>query len=465
LACHFQRFEEALDLFNANWQGKRDLDAEEIVLSMRFCSELKDWNQASQYAEQLMRRGFSLMDDSYGYFQIIRRSDRHLEFLSIIGESGRDDEFSCCIRDLLVDDLCVLSGRSAVDTPLGSRSISERNAILVKGHISEEALSETNQQAIFLCTDKAYFFSVLTMLASLATWSVDSADCYIFLSNDVPRHWVPSLEDFCRRLGIEIFVIYEDHLSIASNGCSVEYGLFSGGRSLARAAYFRIYAAKWLWQKQTYRRVLYVDSDIVCQKPLNSVFHLDLRGKAMAARPEEINDGVRKASKKCEVDIGEYINSGVILFDLCHPRMEELLDGAIWQAENGGPRLTFHDQCALNIAFAGQIAHLPSRFNYYLRPFKHYGENDLRDGTLLHYLDRPKPWDSGCNFSHRHPWTAAAHTVRTLVSPDYYYETVATSLGRTVQQQMKSTNELHSGIASPKISYLTHHAPKIVSHA
>jgi lipopolysaccharide biosynthesis glycosyltransferase len=87
-----------------------------------------------------------------------------------------------------------------------------------------------------------------------------------------------------------------------------------------------------------------------------------------------------------------YFNSGVLLFDLSHPHLVAMLDQAIDFSLNQPEMLTFVDQCALNWAFHDQTCALPSHCNHFLR------QNDpmrlfVQDPTVIHFLDRPKPWD------------------------------------------------------------------------
>jgi lipopolysaccharide biosynthesis glycosyltransferase len=50
----------------------------------------------------------------------------------------------------------------------------------------------------------------------------------------------------------------------------------------------------------------------------------------------------------------------------------------------------YHDQCALNIGFKGKFHLLDDKFNHFVKPDE---ERPISDGTIIHYLDRPKPWD------------------------------------------------------------------------
>jgi lipopolysaccharide biosynthesis glycosyltransferase len=91
---------------------------------------------------------------------------------------------------------------------------------------------------------------------------------------------------------------------------------------------------------------------------------------------------------------GRYFNSGVLRFDLTDPELPGLLDKAIAAAIDPEVTLIFQDQCALNIAFDTKMAELPERFNYFNPPSVSGDGISATDAVIVHFLDRPKPWDS-----------------------------------------------------------------------
>ncbi len=429
IACQLQKLDVAALIYSTQWQGKPALNLSESVLAMRYFAELKDWTGAANIAADVLRRGMSLPDDFYGVLQIIRRADQHSRFINLVAEMHREDNYAAQLTQILVDDLCVAHGVKHI-SPVPNRGpyhLSLRNSVLVKpqGTVSPQSA----QVAALVCTDRAYFFSVLTLFASLAPAIGKIADWYVFLSEDVPVHWHTLMNEYCQHLGMTISIVPENEFFVRNEGCPTDYGLFSGGRNLARSAYFRIYAANWLLRTRRYLRAVYMDSDIICQGDLRPLFEVDLEKSSLAGRPEDISAAVIRAAGKCGVGADHYINSGVLVFNFEHSRIADQLHDAIWQSENAGPRLTFHDQCALNIAFSGSIKHLPNRFNTFLRPYKVH-DKELIEGVLLHYLDRPKPWDSTFSGTHRQPWVLAATVVKAILPDQFFHEVTAASMGR-----------------------------------
>jgi lipopolysaccharide biosynthesis glycosyltransferase len=97
----------------------------------------------------------------------------------------------------------------------------------------------------------------------------------------------------------------------------------------------------------------------------------------------------------------------------------ERLDRAVQAAEERGHELLFQDQCALNIGFAGAFSPLPERYNFFAGPHDHQRVQGTPVGevSMLHVLDRPKPWDSayprGSSIQQR--WLQAAQALRRAI--------------------------------------------------
>jgi len=198
-----------------------------------------------------------------------------------------------------------------------------------------------------------------------------------------------------------------------------DYGFFAGGSGLSRAAYFRLYAARWMMALNRYTRALYVDTDIVCRGDLGELIDLDLNGAPLAARIEDFGPEVKAASERNGVDPLRYFNSGVLVLDFVHPDLARRIEHSIRLSEVEPERLIFHDQCALNIAFTADFHALPAQWNFFLRPHRERNGH-IEDGVLLHYLDKPKPWDIVFSRNYREEWRVwAVHLAMILPQPIY----------------------------------------------
>jgi lipopolysaccharide biosynthesis glycosyltransferase len=109
----------------------------------------------------------------------------------------------------------------------------------------------------------------------------------------------------------------------------------------------------------------------------------------------------------------------VLVFNFLAPDVIDHIEEALRISETEPERLVFHDQCALNLAFAGKVNFLESRFNFFLRP--HRPDNgDFSEAILLHFLDKPKPWDISYSREYRAIWIRYAELVRVLLSHKNY---------------------------------------------
>jgi UDP-glucose:(glucosyl)LPS alpha-1,3-glucosyltransferase/UDP-D-galactose:(glucosyl)LPS alpha-1,3-D-galactosyltransferase/UDP-glucose:(galactosyl)LPS alpha-1,2-glucosyltransferase len=169
---------------------------------------------------------------------------------------------------------------------------------------------------------------------------------------------------------------------------------------------------------------LYVDTDIVCRGDLSPLLRFDLGEKLIAARIEDYSLEVKNAAERNELDPRTYFNSGVLVLDFNRSDLPALIEEAIRLSEQETARLVFHDQCALNIAFNGRFQPLPERFNFFLRP--HRERNGyIEDGILLHYLDKPKPWDIVFSRGYREEWRVWAVMLGTIIPQGLYIDMFA----------------------------------------
>jgi len=247
--------------------------------------------------------------------------------------------------------------------------------------------------AIFTCADAAYLEPALAMLASLAATNAGLAGRAAVQLVAAPdalvdaRRRVPSLG---QALGFAAEVVDGGALVMDEARLRTGYGMVTGGERLAAAAYYRIYHARALARAGRHRTAIYLDADAMLRPGLAELA-APFGPAPLAARAEAEGAAVRRAAAMLGIG-GAYFNSGVLRFALDHPALGDALDRAVAAAEDGGRTLIYHDQCALNLGFDGLVDPLPRRFNHFVRPAG--AEPGEADAVVLHYLDRPKPWDA-----------------------------------------------------------------------
>ena len=426
ILCNTSQLEQAKDFYKQHY-ARCELRHWEACIVLRFLAETSMWDEAAELLPRFISKKYYLPDGEDFLLRICRKTRLHEVLLKLIDEHGGHGapaQFET-LRDLLNDDLVIrhCAGQSW-DSSGQPREISDRNRSLLK----QAPLLIAPERCAFLCSDKAYFLSVTTFLASFALCKTarEPLAWYVFLAEGVPKSWGIILEEYSKDLGLEVRVVFEREF-VESSALHVErYGIFTGGNTLSRAAFLRIYAATYLYKLQLYDRALYVDSDIVCQKDIAPFFGKEFGESLIMARAEEPTPEVQTVSQTHGLDEMRYFNSGVLAFNFLNDSLPARLGHAIHLAEHDSGRLVFHDQCALNIAFKDHVSYLEPQFNFFLRP--HRSDNgDPSSAILLHFLDRPKPWDLSYNREYRTLWMRNADIARLLLSSEHYNAFVASA--------------------------------------
>lgn len=434
----------------SQWQG---------CVALRFLAECRMWNEAAQVLSDFIAKGYQFPDGDYFILNICRRAGIHDKILDIIVQYPKEDapaQFAVLER-LLNDDNCIAVSINAADPDrlIRTQKVSFGNELLVKLPPAQQRGQE--RVVGYLCTDRAYFLSVMTALASIAGSNPQlqgKMPWIVFLDKSVPDAWANIVKKLAAKLDLPLECVREEAFVDAGAIHSERYGIFTGGSTLSRAAFLRIYAAKYLLNSGHYSRAVYLDSDLICQFPLTELLETPMGTNLLAARKEEARrPEVRDAAVRGGIDVSGYFNSGVLVFNLAADSIGHCIDRAIHLSEQEPEKLTFHDQCALNMAFAGHVTFLEPQFNFFLRP--HRPDNgDHSTAVLVHFLDRPKPWDTSYSREYREIWLQHARTVRTLVSSDDYNQVVAAAnnIGEVSQPVPNHGIRRHNGKITKKPS-------------
>lgn len=265
---------------------------------------------------------------------------------------------------------------------------------------------------LFLCADAAYLEPALVSLASMA-----ATNAALVSRADVQLVVATSELERARRDGAAIGRAFGFDLEVLDGGALAtgrpDYGIFTGGAMLSEAAYWRIGHAQALAAAGRHRTAIYLDADTLVRAGLRELAMLPSNAPLLA-RFEPDRGAVRRAAALHGLN-GGYFNSGVLRFALDHPETLPALDRAMAAAIDPAVPLVFHDQCALNIGYDGLAAALPARFNHYVGGSEREGEG-MNEAVVLHYLDRPKPWDPLYPEA-ASEWFGWAELVRHLATP------------------------------------------------
>lgn len=135
-------------------------------------------------------------------------------------------------------------------------------------------------------------------------------------------------------------------------------------------------------------RLLYLDTDVLCRKDFQEMYHMDLEGCRLAGVPDRYGKWFFRR-RFFQMD---YVNSGVLLLDLKAIRQTGLFDAC--RRRCGEKKMFMPDQSAVNKLCADKKL-LPRRWNeqHKLRPdtvFQHF-TTQLRFFPRFHTVS-VKPW-------------------------------------------------------------------------
>jgi lipopolysaccharide biosynthesis glycosyltransferase/lipopolysaccharide biosynthesis regulator YciM len=264
-----------------------------------------------------------------------------------------------------------------------------------------------SNRTVYLCTDKNYLPGAMVALSSLLRHNMESLRNYsilVFCSDEIMDFASVAFAQLAAAFSVRIDLRRPTSLFADGSKLRTGWGIFTPGHALSEAAYYRIYAALQLLEEGVQGRALYIDSDTCVGPRLDSLFEFELEGQPLGARLENTAGvGIQRAAKRLGIVPEAYFNSGVLLFDLSHPRLAGALRSAIEISLTQKHRLTFLDQCALNLAFHDMVATLPEPFNMYVRQDTE-AEALTTDPVVRHFLQRPKPWDPMYRSANCTPW-------------------------------------------------------------
>lgn len=255
-------------------------------------------------------------------------------------------------------------------------------------------MKTNNDTAIVFCVDKNYIkYCSVAVLSLLIKGQIENPHIFILFVDDIDESEIHKFSLILSTFqgNFEIIKITEhdfDHLST------------SGRYTIA--AYFRILLPKML---RDYKKILYLDSDILVINSLRDLLNLNLEKYPIAAASDLL------AARTCKMEIfrlGEkhYFNSGVLLINTDIWNLHRITERCVEVAndDNFRENIVYPDQCILNYLIQGQFKELDARFNtfVYIDPSTNASRyvptpdvNKLEQYSIIHFVGSIKPWHSG----------------------------------------------------------------------
>lgn len=148
-----------------------------------------------------------------------------------------------------------------------------------------------------------------------------------------------------------------------------------------------------------YRRILYLDCDVVLDGPIAELLSVDLHGQALGAvrdasqwrRPWRLP----KEFERLDLPAARYLNSGVLLFDVERWSAEGWTQACVDAARD--PKLAKgyarNDQSAINLALRGRWTEMSPVWNWQWTELSRYFADDA-GARVIHFIGPDKPWRS-----------------------------------------------------------------------
>lgn len=230
--------------------------------------------------------------------------------------------------------------------------------------------------------DNNYPLYTMLTINSILQNNVSDSDYNFYIVNNGISTWNKlKMKWFVESQGQQIHFIKTDTYEI-DNGKN--YFDESECKYITRIGTARILLPKLL--PEDIKKVLYLDSDLICNHDISELFNMDLDGNyaAMVQNITEVDDDF-----KSKLGDNNYHNSGVILIDLDKWRENNITSKLIDFLKNN--KTSYPDQDAINIVLKGKIKTLNETWNKQVPELKHY-EGIHYKYNIVHYISSCKPW-------------------------------------------------------------------------
>lgn len=258
---------------------------------------------------------------------------------------------------------------------------------------------------IFFATDDNYIPFLGVALCSLISNASKDFDYKILILNSgIKEENISKIKDFeNENFQIEFVNVNEKVAKIAND---LSYRLRD---YYSNSIYYRIFISSLF---PNYKKVLYIDADIVLVDDISKLFLEDLGDNLLGAVTDDVvneNETFRKyANIALGIDAKDYFNSGVLVMNLDAIRKEKIEEKFVHLLSTYNFNVIAPDQDYLNYLCRGKVKYLHKGWDRMaLIPDKDFDERELH---LVHFNMFQKPWNySGVPYENEF-WKYASKT-------------------------------------------------------
>ena len=263
--------------------------------------------------------------------------------------------------------------------------------------LSNKTIKSTGINVAFCCDDN-FYLSFKTTLYSLF---INHQDCFfnIYFFGSISSSNRVDLLNFVKVYSSNLFFI------------DFDYSFF--GKYFDTSSYYYNNLKRLLlpFYCKDVDYLLYLDSDLIIQKNIDDLLHLDITDYAVALALDFNTDSIELVEKvKTSYQLDFYYNAGVLLYNCTFIREKYTLDDLVLFVEQNN-NLPFFDQDIVNIFYKNYIYTFDKEYNYQIR---HYDKSNtiITSSKIIHYLN-VKPWQINYPFfttKSRYFWRYAKYT-------------------------------------------------------
>lgn len=236
------------------------------------------------------------------------------------------------------------------------------------------------QKTFALSANYAYLNQAETTIKSIL-YNNQFVKVYLF-NYDIPQEWFININQYANQIGSEIVDAKFDHELLQN--------VHSSYKNINDMTYARFLISKIIPEE----RVLYLDSDLIVDKPIDELFEIPFNGNLIMAVPDYGYIG--KPGYK------NIYNAGVMVIN---NKALKKIPGISEKLLNLGrnPNLSNGDQTVINEYFKGKIGPLPDEYNYQIGfdAVAFWNElpkllnklNSIKHPKIIHYLTIDKPFN------------------------------------------------------------------------
>ena len=257
-------------------------------------------------------------------------------------------------------------------------------------------MKETTSYNILCATDDNYAPYCGIMLTSLFENNKELNFCiYILveqLSNKSKNEFATLARIYNQR--IEIITVDSDKLK----DCPMHDDDY-----VSLVTYYRLLAPQLL--PQEIDKLLYLDSDMIIDRSIESLYNTDIENYAIAAALDEDYMNEEKYKRLEYAFEKKYFNAGVLLINLKYWRDNKVMQRCFEYIKGNANKLIFHDQDTLNFVLKDEKKeiHIKNNFQTGFIHKKRNVEpgliNDINESVVapvvIHYTGLNKPWKYG----------------------------------------------------------------------